>query len=115
MFVSAILGGHMPAGSPLPSCRKLAIQLGVARNTVVLAYQQLVDEGYLIARERSGYYVNNDILDGRVPGQQQEKARGTTGLDWHRRLKLKPSAQRNIVKPRDWQQYPYPFISYNFV
>jgi GntR family transcriptional regulator/MocR family aminotransferase len=100
----------MPAGSPLPSCRKLAIQLGVARNTVVLAYQQLVDEGYLIARERSGYYVNDDILAGRVPQQQHEKARGTTGLDWHRRLKFKPSAQRNIVKPRDWQQYPYPFI-----
>ncbi len=110
MFVSAILGGHMPAGSPLPSCRKLAIQLGVARNTVVLAYQQLVDEGYLIARERSGYYVNDDILAGRVSQQQQEKARSITTLDWHHRLKLKPSAQRNIVKPRDWQQYPYPFI-----
>ena len=110
MFVSAILGGHMPAGSPLPSCRKLAIQLGVARNTVVLAYQQLVDEGYLIARQRSGYYVNDDILAGRVPQQHWEKARSVTGFDWQQRLKLKPSAQRNIVKPRDWQQYPYPFI-----
>ena len=45
MLVAAILDGHLPPTSPLPSCRKLAKQLGVARNTVVLAYQHLVDEG----------------------------------------------------------------------
>lgn len=68
-LVSAILDGHIPPGEPVPSCRQLANQLGIARNTVVLAYQQLVDQGYLIARERSGYYVNKAILDGRVhPG-----------------------------------------------
>jgi GntR family transcriptional regulator/MocR family aminotransferase len=77
---------------------------------VVLAYQRLVDEGYLSARERSGYYVNDDILAGRV-----ESAPGTDTSDifapeWERRLILKPSAQRNIVKPRDWQRYRYPFI-----
>ena len=40
MLVSAILDGHIPPGAALPSCRKLARQLNVARNTVVLAYQQ---------------------------------------------------------------------------
>ena len=63
---SAILDGQLPPQTALPSCRRLARQLGVARNTVVLAYQHLVDEGYLLARERSGYYVNEDILVGRV-------------------------------------------------
>lgn len=110
MLVSAILGGHIPAGSALPSCRKLAIQLGVARNTVVLAYQQLVDEGFLTARERSGYYVSEDILAGRVLGPQLPARRGVAGLDWNRRMRFQPSKQRNIVKPRDWQNYPYPFI-----
>jgi GntR family transcriptional regulator/MocR family aminotransferase len=38
LVVDAILEGQLPAGSPLPSCRKLARDLGVARNTVVLAY-----------------------------------------------------------------------------
>ncbi len=109
MLVSAILGGHIPGGSALPSCRKLALQLGVARNTVVLAYQQLVQEGFLLARERSGYYVNADILVGRVAREQSPAARAAP-LDWARRLKFTPSAQRNIVKPRDWQHYPYPFI-----
>ena len=48
MLVSAILDGHIPGGDALPSCRRLATQPGVARNTVVIAYQQLVAGGYLI-------------------------------------------------------------------
>lgn len=110
MLVSAILDGHIPGGDALPSCRRLATQLGVARNTVVIAYQQLVDEGYLIAQERSGYYVNQDILVGRVTESRPIKDIATAAPDWVRRLKLRPSLQRNIVKPRDWQKYPYPFI-----
>ena len=47
MLVGAILDGQLPAGVPVPSSREMAEQLGVARNTVVLAYQQLADEGYL--------------------------------------------------------------------
>lgn len=66
MLVSAILDGHIAPDAPLPSCRELARQLNVARNTVVLAYQHLVDEGYIVSRERSGYFVNPDILGGRV-------------------------------------------------
>ncbi len=38
-------------------------QLGVSRNTVVLAYQGLLDDGYLVAKERSGYYVSEKALD----------------------------------------------------
>ncbi|MFB3087483.1 MAG: PLP-dependent aminotransferase family protein [Acidiferrobacterales bacterium] len=110
MLVSAILDGHIPGGDALPSCRRLATQLGVARNTVVIAYQQLVDQGYLIAHERSGYYVNQDILVGRATESSPIKDIATAAPDWTRRLKLRPSLQRNIVKPRDWQKYPYPFI-----
>ncbi|MFB0993976.1 MAG: winged helix-turn-helix domain-containing protein, partial [Paracoccaceae bacterium] len=53
-LVSAILGGQLGGGEPLPSSRRMAVNLGVSRNTVVLAYQDLVDDGYLLARERSG-------------------------------------------------------------
>ena len=45
MLAGAILDGQLPAGVPIPSSREMAQQLGVARNTVVLAYQQLADEG----------------------------------------------------------------------
>ncbi|MCZ6577151.1 MAG: winged helix-turn-helix domain-containing protein, partial [Gammaproteobacteria bacterium] len=110
MLVSAILDGHIPGGDALPSCRRLATQFGVAHNTVVIAYQQLVDEGYLLAHERSGCYVNQDILAGRIAKSRPIKDIATAAPDWTRRLKLRPSLQRNIVKPRDWQKYPYPFI-----
>ncbi len=111
-LVKAILDGHIPAGHPVPSSRYLAQQLSVARNTVVLAYQQLVDEGYLISRERSGYFVNEDILAGRVG--QSVQARRPPASDkvpnWARRWRRRPSAQRNIKKPRNWQRFQYPFI-----
>jgi GntR family transcriptional regulator/MocR family aminotransferase len=111
MMVRAILGGHILPGSAVPSCRQLAKQLGVARNTVVLAYQHLVDEGYLVARERSGYYVNEDILVGRVNTEPVEPHSGDMfGPDWSSRFRTTPSRWRQIVKPRDWLNYPYPFI-----
>ena len=111
MMVRAILGGHIPPGSAVPSCRQLAKQLGVARNTVVLAYQHLVDEGYLVARERSGYYVNEDILAGRVSAEPDEPhSADMFGPVWRDRLRTTPSRWRQIVKPKDWLNYPYPFI-----
>ena len=39
MLVGAILNGQIPVGVALPSTRVLAHQLGVARNTVALAYE----------------------------------------------------------------------------
>jgi GntR family transcriptional regulator/MocR family aminotransferase len=110
MLVTAILDGHIPGGSPLPSGRRLAEQLGVSRNTVVLAYQHLVDEGFLVSRERSGYYVNEEILAGRVRPQARAEVESTSQPAWSERIQLKPSEQRNISKPRDWDKYPYPFI-----
>jgi GntR family transcriptional regulator / MocR family aminotransferase len=110
MLVSAILDGHFPLGMPIPSGRKLADELGVARNTVVLAYQQLVGEGYLVARERSGYYVDPEILGARVPFAAHSGRPQARASDWLKRLRFRPSQQRNIVKPSDWQTFPHPFI-----
>lgn len=110
MLVSAILDGQVSSRMPVTSCRKLASQLGVARNTVVLAYQQLADEGYLVARERSGYYVNQDILDRRVSIQPHAPSRDKSSISWDTRFRVRPSVQRNIVKFPDWQRYPYPFV-----
>lgn len=45
--------------SKLPSSRSLAMQLNVSRNTVELAYSQLLSEGYIYAKARSGYYITN--------------------------------------------------------
>ena len=108
-LVEAILDGYVPPASPLPSCRRLAKQLGVARNTVVLAYQDLVDEGFLIARERSGYYVNQDMLVGRAETTTETATVGASPK-WRNRLALSTAGQRNVVKPENWQDFDYPFI-----
>lgn len=109
LLVASILQGQIPAGSPLPSSRRLAETLDVARNTVALAYQELVADGFLVAHERRGYFVNAEILAGRAPAAARPKPTAATP-DWSRRLKLRPTGQRNVVKPRDWQKYRHPFI-----
>ena len=109
MLVGAILAGRLPPGEPLPSSRKLAASLDIARNTVALAYQDLVADGFLIARERRGYFVNAEILKGRAAPPPPALAPGAAP-DWDRRILTRLAAQRNIVKPRDWRRLRYPFI-----
>ncbi|MBA3260841.1 MAG: PLP-dependent aminotransferase family protein [Gemmatimonadales bacterium] len=53
----AILAGRLAPGSGLPSSRALAEELGVSRNTVILAFDQLVAEGYVEGAPRSGTRV----------------------------------------------------------
>jgi GntR family transcriptional regulator/MocR family aminotransferase len=109
-LVAAILGRQLPAGQPLLSSRALAAKLGVARNTVVLSYQQLVDEGYLLSVERRGFFVNPAILSGHARPPLPDEVRHTSELDWADRFRVRASAQRKIEKPRDWQDYSYPFV-----
>ena len=52
-----IVSGVYPYGSKLPSKRILAEETGTSVIPVTYAYTLLCDEGYVQARERSGYYV----------------------------------------------------------
>jgi GntR family transcriptional regulator/MocR family aminotransferase len=54
---ASIQDGRLPAGTHLPSSRRLAIDLGVSRGVVSDAYDQLVSEGYLDVRPRSAPLV----------------------------------------------------------
>ncbi|MGW2619685.1 MocR-like pyridoxine biosynthesis transcription factor PdxR [Streptomyces sp. NPDC001500] len=53
----AVRDGRLPPGTLLPATRRLATELGMSRNTVKAAYDQLVAEGYLTARQGSGTQV----------------------------------------------------------
>src|SRR5215470_12191507 len=53
----AIISRSLTAGVRLPSTRELVGQLGLARNTIVYAFDRLVSEGYLEGRRGSGIYV----------------------------------------------------------
>jgi GntR family transcriptional regulator/MocR family aminotransferase len=60
---SAILAGQLAPGSRLPSTRALAHELGVSRNVVLLAYDQLLAEGYAVGQTGSGTYVAAALPD----------------------------------------------------
>ncbi|TDJ25478.1 MAG: GntR family transcriptional regulator, partial [Gammaproteobacteria bacterium] len=105
VIVSAILDDRLPLEIPLPSSRELAKHLGISRNTVVLAYQQLIDEGYLVSRERSGYYIDKSMLSGRVKLTPIIHPDDAVQPDWDHHIKFRPSQQHNIVKPIDWKKY----------
>jgi GntR family transcriptional regulator/MocR family aminotransferase len=57
----AILANLIQPGERLPSTRILAGQLGVARNTAITAYDQLLAEGYLQSRVGAGTVVARDL------------------------------------------------------
>ena len=53
----AIAAGRLPRGARLPASRALARQLGVSRNTVLAAYEELAAQGLLAGRIGSGTVV----------------------------------------------------------
>ncbi|TLU64560.1 PLP-dependent aminotransferase family protein [Thalassotalea litorea] len=111
-LIEAINHGYFPAGSKMPSSRKLAEQLDVARNTVVFAYQQLTDEGYLISKERSGIYVN-ECPDSRFDQAEKIQPSGEQ-CHWSNRIKILNNNKSLPPYPDNWQEYPYPFIAGQF-
>jgi GntR family transcriptional regulator/MocR family aminotransferase len=102
-------------GKALPSGRKMAQLLKVSRNTVVLVYESLVDEGFLVARKRSGFFVHPDLLTvQRLPNSVQPTkvadSQNNNQPNWSQRLQKKPSQLSTLNKDENWLKYPYPFI-----
>lgn len=64
----AILEGSLRPGTRLPSTRTLALDLEVARNTVLVAFEQLAAEGYLESRVGAGTRVAS--VEGRERGRR---------------------------------------------
>src|SRR5262245_3350661 len=58
-LLDAILDGRLRSGERLPPSRELARRLDVARNTVAVAYERLLAEGFLVARVGDGTYVSD--------------------------------------------------------
>ena len=56
-----ILRGQLAGGTQLPSTRGLAGELGLSRNTVALAYEQLLAEGYVVGRHGAGTFVSDTL------------------------------------------------------
>lgn len=67
-----LVEGALPAGSALPSVRRLAMELGVHFNTVGEAYRQLAEEGWLDLRHGRGATVIPRGSPAAAPERLQE-------------------------------------------
>lgn len=106
--VAAILDRQIAASMPLPSCRILAEKLGVARGTVVLAFQQLVDQGFLVARERRGHFVNPDVIAS--PPRPVNAQQPVGQVDWKALRRVRPTELATPPKQENWIKTAYPFV-----
>ena len=73
-FRQAILRGAIGGRERLPSTRDLAEQLHVSRTVVVVAYEQLLAEGFVMGRGGSGTYVSEGLGSGQ-PGTRISRAK----------------------------------------
>lgn len=65
--------GLMQADEKLPSCRDLAMKMGINPNTVQRAYSTLEEEGYIYTMPKKGVYVSADREGGNAEGAVREK------------------------------------------
>lgn len=107
--VTSILTSQVLPGARLPSSRKLAEHLGIARMTVTLAYQELAAQGYLEPVSRSGYLIaDTDVIESVRPAAPG--AADTQGPAWGAIISSSLATRRRIEKPRDWRNLKYPFV-----
>lgn len=62
-FREAILAGRLRSGLKLPGSRAVARELGLSRNTVIAAFEQLEEEGFILSKRGSGSYVSQILPD----------------------------------------------------
>ena len=109
-----ILNRQYPLHRPLPSIRRLSLELGVSVTTVALAYEALKQDGFVEGRSRSGFYVNQDVLtdpghalkpDAPVIAPTPEK------IDYRDFFRERSFNLQRVVKPSDCLvRYRYPFV-----
>lgn len=104
----AVLSGRLAPGTRLPSTRELSRELGVARNTVLNAFDQLGAEGYLEGRVGDGTYVSAQVPDDlfRVDRDHRLQDRPSEAAPLSARGRQMAAT---AVSPADYRGTPRPF------
>jgi GntR family transcriptional regulator/MocR family aminotransferase len=82
----AILRGQLKAGSRLPATRVLATELGLSRNTVLTAYEQLRDEQLAVSAVGAGTFVAAGVAPACGEAERNEVAAQTRFASRLRRM-----------------------------
>lgn len=103
---AAILNGQLVAGTAIPASRAMARQLGVARNTVLAALEQLTAEGFLDARQGSG-----TVVSGRLARElTQAVSAPTPTVERMHRLSSAGRALASLRRDAEFGEAPRPFM-----
>jgi DNA-binding transcriptional regulator YhcF (GntR family) len=73
-IASRVGAGDLAPGTRLPTVRSLALDLGLAANTVARAYRELENDGVIVTEGRRGSFVRSDVVAHRG-GEAQAAAR----------------------------------------
>ncbi len=105
-IVEAILDRRFLAGERMPSSRFLAKHLGISRLTVATAYADLLAQGYLTARDRSGYFIADSLTDRpAIAAGDGPDSRA----DWSRLIGQRFRNPRRRHQNPNWRNYRFPF------
>ena len=107
----AILAGRLHPGQQMPSTRLLASDLGLSRNTVVGAFEQLVAEGYLQGAPGSGTYVARELPDEALHAQRPSPVTGKSDRGGARLSARGRMLTRNLAPLMSHLSPPRPFRS----
>lgn len=105
-IIAGVLEGRFRAGEKLPSGRRLADHLGVARVTVAQAYAELVAADFLTSRDRAGHFISDRIEP--LPATRAPAA--GPGFDWTARIGDRLSRIEHRERIHDWRRYRFPFL-----
>ena len=97
-LIHEIERGRLRSGSFLPSSRELAESLGVNRKTVVLAYEDLIAQGWLISSATRGTVVSRS-LPAPLPNRKRPASRVVEPKDATPDYKFNPPPARSLALP----------------
>src|SRR5689334_16618604 len=103
----AILNGTFRAGERLPSTRAIAEQLSVSRTIVVIAYEQLLAEGFVSGRTGSGTFVSEQLTHNRVSENRKPAELRLSGFGKYAKQASERIARPAVVTPRLRYDFAY--------
>lgn len=106
---SRIVEGIYRKGEKIPSCREIAEQLVVSKNSAYEAYCDLVDLGILESQNRSGFKVGTEISEVVIRRQigSAKNVAVPTSIVTNSSL---PDINMRANQPKNWIEYEYPFV-----
>lgn len=107
-----IASGIWPTGARIPSSRQIAEQLGVSRTTVQVAYDGLLEDGFIVAKPRSGYFVHHQINAVAVDEFTSSGVRADrAAIDWAQMASSTDPVLPELDREPRWWAFEYPFVT----